>query len=137
MFSSAAPQDRVSYQMRLYVHMATSRSGHFVEFIVALASCGSCGLFVWESYIPMDTDADRAALPAAARSHLGRVGVGKGLNIKGKSAQKNQLSGFVPYLQINDNDHKARRPTRACVAAARHALHHATTFSTRRPHHTR
>ena len=64
------PQDRVSYQMRLYVHMATSRSGHFVEFIVALASCGSCGLFVWESYIPMDTDADRAAASAAGEQTL-------------------------------------------------------------------
>jgi hypothetical protein len=37
---------------------------------------------------------------------LGRVGVGKGLNIKGKSAQKNRLSGFVPFLQITDNEHK-------------------------------
>ena len=37
---------------------------------------------------------------------LGRVGVGKGLNIKGKSAKKNRLSGFVPFLQISDNLHK-------------------------------
>ena len=37
---------------------------------------------------------------------LGRVGVGKGLNIKGKSAQMNRLSGFVPFLQISNNDHK-------------------------------
>ena len=37
---------------------------------------------------------------------LGGVGVGKGLNIKGKSAQKNRLSGFVPFLQIHNNDHK-------------------------------
>ena len=37
---------------------------------------------------------------------LGRVGVGKGLNIKGKSAKKNRLSGFVPFLQISDNSHK-------------------------------
>ena len=39
---------------------------------------------------------------------LGRVGVGKGLNIKGKSAQKNRLSGFVPFLQISDNRHKSQ-----------------------------
>jgi len=38
---------------------------------------------------------------------LGRVGVGKGLNIKGKSAKKNRLSGFVPFLQIHDNNHKS------------------------------
>jgi len=39
---------------------------------------------------------------------LGRIGVGKGLNIKGKSAKKNRLSGFVPFLQISDNTHKAQ-----------------------------
>eukprot|EP00931_Biecheleriopsis_adriatica_P005047 TRINITY_DN106610_c0_g1_i1.p1 TRINITY_DN106610_c0_g1~~TRINITY_DN106610_c0_g1_i1.p1 ORF type:complete len:829 (+),score=157.64 TRINITY_DN106610_c0_g1_i1:27-2513(+) len=37
---------------------------------------------------------------------LGKVGVGKGLNVKGKSAKKNRLSGFVPFLQISDNSHK-------------------------------
>ena len=38
---------------------------------------------------------------------LGQVGVGKGLNIKGKSAKKNKLSGFVPFCQISKNEHKA------------------------------
>ena len=38
---------------------------------------------------------------------LGRVGVGKGLNVKGKSAKKNRLSGFVPFVQISDNSHKS------------------------------
>ena len=38
---------------------------------------------------------------------LGTTGVGKGLNVKGKSAKKNRLSGFVPFLQISDNAHKA------------------------------
>lgn len=33
-------------------------------------------------------------------------GVGKGLNVKGKSAKKGILSGFVPFLQICDNNHK-------------------------------
>ena len=37
---------------------------------------------------------------------LGQVGVGKGLNIKGKSAKKNKLSGFVPFCQISKNEHK-------------------------------
>lgn len=37
---------------------------------------------------------------------LGGFAVGKGLNVKGKSAKKNRLSGFVPFLQIMDNDHK-------------------------------
>ena len=38
---------------------------------------------------------------------LGRVGTGKGLNIKGKSAKKNRLSGFVPFCQISRNEDKA------------------------------
>ena len=37
---------------------------------------------------------------------LGNTAVGKGLNIKGKSAKKNKLSGFVPFLQVSDNAHK-------------------------------
>jgi len=37
---------------------------------------------------------------------LSRTGVGKGLNIKGKSALDNRLSGFVPFVQISNNDHK-------------------------------
>lgn len=39
---------------------------------------------------------------------LGGLAVGKGLNVKGKSAKKNRLSGFVPFLQISDNAHKER-----------------------------
>ena len=37
---------------------------------------------------------------------IGKVGVGKGLNIKGKSAKMNCLSGLVPFVQISDNMHK-------------------------------
>jgi len=37
---------------------------------------------------------------------IGKVGVGKGLNVKGKSAKMNRLSGFVPFVQISDNAHK-------------------------------
>eukprot|EP00408_Alexandrium_pacificum_P061029 CAMPEP_0171160960 /NCGR_PEP_ID=MMETSP0790-20130122/3825_1 /TAXON_ID=2925 /ORGANISM="Alexandrium catenella, Strain OF101" /LENGTH=802 /DNA_ID=CAMNT_0011625507 /DNA_START=112 /DNA_END=2521 /DNA_ORIENTATION=+ len=33
--------------------------------------------------------------------------VGKGLNVKGKSAKKNRMSGFVPYLQISKEEHKS------------------------------
>ncbi|CAK9008301.1 unnamed protein product [Durusdinium trenchii] len=40
------------------------------------------------------------------RKMYGKVGVGKGLNVKGKSAKKNRLSGFVPFIQISDNNHK-------------------------------
>lgn len=39
---------------------------------------------------------------------LGKVGVGKGLNVKGKSAKKNRLSAFVPFLQISKNEHKTQ-----------------------------
>lgn len=38
---------------------------------------------------------------------LGKVGVGKGLNVKGKSAKKNRLSGFVPFVQIHKEKHKS------------------------------
>ena len=37
----------------------------------------------------------------------GKVGVGKGLNVKGKSAKKNRLSGFVPFVQIHKEKHKS------------------------------
>mmetsp|Transcript_46708 Transcript_46708/g.90101 ORF Transcript_46708/g.90101 Transcript_46708/m.90101 type:complete len:635 (-) Transcript_46708:153-2057(-) len=33
--------------------------------------------------------------------------VGKGLNVKGKSAKRNRLSGYVPFIQISKNEHKA------------------------------
>lgn len=39
---------------------------------------------------------------------VSRAGVGKGLNIKGKSSKQNRFSGFVPFLQISDNDHKTQ-----------------------------
>jgi len=35
-------------------------------------------------------------------------GTGKGLNVKGKSAKTGCLSGFVPVLQISDNEHKSQ-----------------------------
>jgi hypothetical protein len=38
---------------------------------------------------------------------VSRAGTGKGLNIKGKSAKKNRLSGFVPFCQISRNEDKA------------------------------
>lgn len=38
---------------------------------------------------------------------LGGHAVGKGLNVKGKSAKKNRLSGFVPFVQIMNNEDKA------------------------------
>lgn len=42
---------------------------------------------------------------AIRRMMLGE-GVGKGLDIKGKSAKKGRLSGFVPFLQIHKEEHK-------------------------------
>mmetsp|Transcript_28719 Transcript_28719/g.32843 ORF Transcript_28719/g.32843 Transcript_28719/m.32843 type:complete len:825 (+) Transcript_28719:89-2563(+) len=35
-------------------------------------------------------------------------GVGKGLDIKGKSAKKGHLSGFVPFMQIYEEQHKSQ-----------------------------
>lgn len=42
----------------------------------------------------------------AIRRMMLHEGVGKGLDIKGKSAKKGKLSGFVPYLQIHKEEHK-------------------------------
>jgi len=42
---------------------------------------------------------------AIRRMMLGE-GVGKGLDIKGKSAKRGLLSGFVPFLQIHQEEHK-------------------------------
>lgn len=38
---------------------------------------------------------------------LSGIAVGKGLNVKGKSAKLNRLSGFVPFLQISQESDKA------------------------------
>jgi hypothetical protein len=46
------------------------------------------------------------SLDAIRRMMLGE-GVGKGLDIKGKSAKKGRLSGFVPFLQIHQESHKS------------------------------
>ena len=35
-------------------------------------------------------------------------GVGKGLEIKGKSAKEGELAGFIPFLQIHEEEHKNR-----------------------------
>jgi CRP-like cAMP-binding protein len=37
---------------------------------------------------------------------LSGMAVGKGLNVKGKSAKQGVLSGFVPFCQVSDNKHK-------------------------------
>ena len=47
----------------------------------------------------------------AIRMMMMKKATGKGLNIKGKSAKRGQLSGFVPYLQISEEDHKRKVST--------------------------
>lgn len=42
----------------------------------------------------------------AIRKMMTGEAVGKGLDIKGKSAKRGKLSGFVPFLQINENKYK-------------------------------
>lgn len=42
----------------------------------------------------------------AMRKMMEGVGVGKGLDIKGKSAKKGKLSAFVPYMQIHEENDK-------------------------------
>lgn len=50
----------------------------------------------------------------AIRRMMCGLAVGKGLDIKGKSAKRGKLSGFVPFLQIGTNKHKSkiRPPTK-------------------------
>jgi hypothetical protein len=43
----------------------------------------------------------------AIRRMMLREGVGKGLDIKGKSAKKGILSVFVPFMQIHEEKHKS------------------------------
>ena len=49
---------------------------------------------------------------------VGRIGTGKGLNIKGKSAKKNRLSGFVPFVQISKNSDKVCRASLVLLCPA-------------------
>eukprot|EP00594_Rhizosolenia_setigera_P001024 CAMPEP_0178944046 /NCGR_PEP_ID=MMETSP0789-20121207/2925_1 /TAXON_ID=3005 /ORGANISM="Rhizosolenia setigera, Strain CCMP 1694" /LENGTH=649 /DNA_ID=CAMNT_0020623709 /DNA_START=36 /DNA_END=1982 /DNA_ORIENTATION=- len=72
---------------------------------------------------PVSEDADPEATPETPKEDTTRVfsvwrptkmdalkilmggkGVGKGLDIKGKSAKKGKLAGYVPYVQIHNND---------------------------------
>jgi len=50
--------------------------------------------------------------------------VGKGLNVKGKSAKKNRMSGFVPFLQISKADHKHK--IEESIPSARLTIYYAT-----------
>jgi hypothetical protein len=56
---------------------------------------------------------------------LAGIAVGKSLNVKGKSAKKGKLSGFVPFIQISDNDHKAK--IEESPSDARVAIYYKTT----------
>jgi len=44
----------------------------------------------------------------AIRKMILGEGVGKGLDIKGKSAKKGHLSGYVPFMQIHEETHKEK-----------------------------
>lgn len=50
----------------------------------------------------------RPTSPDAINKLLNGIAVGKGLNVKGKSAKKNRLRSFVPFLQISQNSHKSK-----------------------------
>ena len=48
----------------------------------------------------------RPTSPDAIQKMITGEGTGKGLDIKGKSALRGPYSGFVPFLQISNDDHK-------------------------------
>ena len=50
------------------------------------------------------------SIDAIRKMMMGQA-VGKGLDIKGKSAKRGKLSAFVPFLQISRNDHKGKVAT--------------------------
>ena len=50
------------------------------------------------------------SLDAIRKMMMGQA-VGKGLDIKGKSAKRGKLSAFVPFLQISENHHKFKVKT--------------------------
>jgi hypothetical protein len=64
-------------------------------------SCEASNMFftVWR---PCSREALRLMMTGKA--------TGKGLNVKGKSAKRGKLSGFVPYLQISSEEHKPLVP---------------------------
>jgi len=50
----------------------------------------------------------RATGNDAIRMMMTGEGTGKGLDVKGKSAKKGKLAGFVPFLQIHEEEHKKK-----------------------------
>ena len=76
------------------------------QFLRAFARCGCFS--VWR---PTSNDAIRKMV-------LGE-GVGKGLEIKGKSAKRGKFSGYVPFLQITKNEDKAKVSSMAADARVR------------------
>jgi len=48
----------------------------------------------------------RPTSPDAIAKMMKGDGTGKGLEIKGKSAKKGALSGYIPFLQIHEDEHK-------------------------------
>lgn len=52
----------------------------------------------------------RPTSKTALRLMMSRVGVGKGMDIKGKSAKKGRVSGFIPFLQISNDAEVERVP---------------------------
>lgn len=89
------------WQIKAFFLLA-AQQGAIIDEIVApdslLKAFSKASVFtVWR---PCSVDAIQKMIRGEA--------VGKGLEIKGKSAKKGQLSGFVPYLQIHDESDKRR-----------------------------
>lgn len=72
---------------------------------------GSLDLHGWHGFTVGEETSWFAVYRPTSRDAIARMlrgeGVGKGFNVKGKSAKRGKLSGFVPFLQISKNEHKA------------------------------
>jgi hypothetical protein len=86
-----------------------------LSFFNEVAQSGALGTLQLDKVHPLLWFLSRASVftvwrptsfDAIRKMMLGEA-VGKGLDIKGKSAKRGKLAGFVPFLQISENRHKS------------------------------
>jgi hypothetical protein len=98
-----------------------------LNFFTEVAQLGALGTLQLEKVHPLLWFLCRASVftvwrPTsfhAIRKMMLGVAVGKGLDIKGKSAIRGKLAGFVPFLQISENRHKSMVRTLSKVGKIR------------------
>jgi hypothetical protein len=97
-------------------HVAHDPRHQLSTFFQAGDARGPCGLLENNSWTPCGDPTEyfsvwRPTSNDAIRMMMSGKATGKGLNVKGKSAKQGELSGYVPFLQISDEGHKAKVAT--------------------------